>query len=111
MRLTTHYRLMVRLRVSAVVLARLLYSFLACRGTTIWLWVPLVLLPHIASAKVDMKLKGPSLLAACDKACESCEGDGPDMCTRCAQGYTLQDNMCVGTYILSCQCLNSKRVF
>lgn len=32
---------------------------------------------------------------ACDRACESCEGDGPDMCTRCAQGYTLQDNVCV----------------
>jgi len=45
-----------------------------------------------------MKLKGPSLLAACDRACESCEGDGPDMCTRCAQGYTLRDNVCVGTY-------------
>lgn len=46
---------------------------------------------------LGLKLKGPSLLAACDRACESCEGDGPDMCTRCAQGYTLQDNVCVGT--------------
>jgi len=32
---------------------------------------------------------------ACDRACGSCEGDGPDMCTGCAQGYTLQDNVCV----------------
>ena len=58
-----------------------------------------------------MKLKGPSLLAACDRACESCEGDGPDMCTKCAQGYTLQDNVCVGTYILSCQCLGGKMFY
>ncbi|KAJ9578009.1 hypothetical protein L9F63_025130, partial [Diploptera punctata] len=32
---------------------------------------------------------------ACDKACESCQGDGPDMCDQCASGYTLKDNMCV----------------
>ncbi|XP_069692770.1 cysteine-rich with EGF-like domain protein 2 isoform X5 [Periplaneta americana] len=33
---------------------------------------------------------------ACDKACESCQGDGPDMCDKCAEGYSLKDNICVG---------------
>ena len=70
----------------------------------------LVSLPHIVSAKVLVKLNGTSLLAACDRACESCEDEGPDMCTRCAQGYMLQDNVCVGTYILSCQSFNWKNL-
>jgi hypothetical protein len=109
-RLATHLHLVARLRMSDVIPAVPLYGFLACRGTTVRLWIHVVSLPHIASANVLMKLKGPSLLAACDKACESCEGDGPDMCTGCAQGYSLQDNMCVGMYILSCQCLDWKNV-
>lgn len=41
-----------------------------------------------------------SLLAACDRACESCQGDGPDMCDKCAEGYIMKDNVCVGAYIL-----------
>lgn len=32
----------------------------------------------------------------CDRSCASCTGDGPDMCSACAGGYTLVDNMCVG---------------
>lgn len=86
-------------------------GFLACRWTAVWLCVYVVLLPHIASAEVCVKLKGPFLLAACDRACETCEGDGPDMCIKCAQGYILQDIMCVGTYILSCQCLGRKMFY
>ena len=35
---------------------------------------------------------------ACDKACASCTGDGPDMCISCAENYKLQGNMCVGKY-------------
>ncbi|XP_018327728.1 cysteine-rich with EGF-like domain protein 2 [Agrilus planipennis] len=31
----------------------------------------------------------------CDRACSGCTGDGPDMCQRCAKGYTLVDKMCV----------------
>lgn len=31
----------------------------------------------------------------CDKACETCYGDGPDMCDKCAKGYYLKDNVCV----------------
>ncbi|CAH1378116.1 hypothetical protein MTP99_019496 [Tenebrio molitor] len=30
----------------------------------------------------------------CDRACVGCTGDGPDMCTQCAAGYVLVDNMC-----------------
>jgi hypothetical protein len=46
-----------------------------------------------------MNLKEMSLFAACDRACESCQGDGPDMCDTCAEGYTLKDNVCMGMYI------------
>ncbi|KAF2367310.1 protein of unknown function DUF3456 [Trinorchestia longiramus] len=33
----------------------------------------------------------------CDKACNGCNGDGPDMCDKCAAGYTLDESkaMCV----------------
>lgn len=27
----------------------------------------------------------------CDKGCNGCYGDGPDMCTKCAEGYVLKD--------------------
>ncbi|EFA11210.1 cysteine-rich with EGF-like domain protein 2 [Tribolium castaneum] len=30
----------------------------------------------------------------CDRSCAGCTGDGPDMCTQCASGYVLVDNMC-----------------
>lgn len=32
----------------------------------------------------------------CDISCQGCTGDGPDMCTQCAPGYILVDNMCTG---------------
>lgn len=32
---------------------------------------------------------------ACDQSCDTCTGDGPDMCDNCAPGYVLKDNMCV----------------
>lgn len=31
----------------------------------------------------------------CDKSCDGCDGDGPDMCKKCASGFELRDNMCV----------------
>ncbi|KAK6635664.1 hypothetical protein RUM44_000918 [Polyplax serrata] len=31
----------------------------------------------------------------CDKACKSCNGDGPDMCNECADGYYMEDKVCV----------------
>lgn len=31
----------------------------------------------------------------CDRACDGCHGDGPDMCLRCATGYKLENNNCV----------------
>ena len=36
----------------------------------------------------------------CDKSCAGCDGDGPDMCLTCADGYTLKDDLCVGRYPL-----------
>lgn len=32
----------------------------------------------------------------CDRACEGCTGDGPDLCDKCAEGYELRDGMCTG---------------
>ncbi|RWS29808.1 cysteine-rich with EGF-like domain protein 2 [Leptotrombidium deliense] len=30
----------------------------------------------------------------CDKACNGCNGDGPDLCYKCADGYTKKENIC-----------------
>ncbi|EAT34727.1 AAEL013062-PA [Aedes aegypti] len=30
----------------------------------------------------------------CDKSCDGCDGDGPDMCKKCTDGYELRDGMC-----------------
>ncbi|XP_015916835.1 cysteine-rich with EGF-like domain protein 2 [Parasteatoda tepidariorum] len=32
---------------------------------------------------------------ACDKSCDGCTGDGPDMCIKCASGYTYEDPLCI----------------
>ncbi|XP_055541739.1 cysteine-rich with EGF-like domain protein 2 isoform X2 [Wyeomyia smithii] len=32
----------------------------------------------------------------CDKSCDGCDGDGPDMCRTCADDYELRDGMCTG---------------
>ncbi|XP_063218653.1 protein disulfide isomerase crld-1 [Bacillus rossius redtenbacheri] len=37
----------------------------------------------------------------CDKSCASCQGDGPDMCEKCAEGYTRKDNFCIDEQKLS----------
>lgn len=34
----------------------------------------------------------------CDKTCEECNGDGPDMCLKCAEGYVYQDPVCIGKF-------------
>ncbi|ODN00589.1 Cysteine-rich with EGF-like domain protein 2-A [Orchesella cincta] len=31
----------------------------------------------------------------CDKSCDGCYGDGPDMCEKCASGYFLKDKLCI----------------
>lgn len=31
----------------------------------------------------------------CDRACDGCHGDGPDMCVKCAKGYKLEKGNCV----------------
>ncbi|XP_046671643.1 cysteine-rich with EGF-like domain protein 2 [Homalodisca vitripennis] len=31
----------------------------------------------------------------CDPSCDTCTGDGPDMCEKCAPGFVLKDNLCV----------------
>ncbi|KAH8329125.1 hypothetical protein KR074_004083 [Drosophila pseudoananassae] len=30
----------------------------------------------------------------CDRSCNGCDGDGPDMCKKCADGYQLKDGKC-----------------
>ncbi|XP_068141622.1 cysteine-rich with EGF-like domain protein 2 isoform X1 [Drosophila tropicalis] len=30
----------------------------------------------------------------CDRSCDGCDGDGPDMCRKCASGYQLKDGKC-----------------
>ncbi|XP_014233062.1 cysteine-rich with EGF-like domain protein 2 [Trichogramma pretiosum] len=37
---------------------------------------------------------------ACDRACDGCYGDGPDMCEKCAERFIKKDNICVDTDIL-----------
>lgn len=31
----------------------------------------------------------------CDRSCNGCEGDGPDMCKKCAEGYELREGKCI----------------
>ena len=39
------------------------------------------------------------LFPDCDETCESCYGDGPDMCTKCVPGMVLRDGVCTGKLI------------
>ena len=34
----------------------------------------------------------------CDRSCEGCTGDGPDMCQKCADNYQMKDGKCSGWY-------------
>lgn len=36
----------------------------------------------------------------CDKACNGCTGDGPDMCIKCAEGYHKSDNLCISKFYM-----------
>ncbi|XP_075223784.1 cysteine rich with EGF like domains [Lycorma delicatula] len=40
--------------------------------------------------------EGSYTCLSCDKACSGCQGDGPDMCDKCADGFTLIDGLCIG---------------
>ncbi|XP_068628661.1 cysteine-rich with EGF-like domain protein 2 isoform X2 [Battus philenor] len=31
----------------------------------------------------------------CDKSCQGCHGDGPDMCRKCAKGYSKKGEFCI----------------
>lgn len=37
---------------------------------------------------------GSYMCAPCDKSCDGCHGDGPDMCRRCAKGYSKKGEFC-----------------
>lgn len=39
--------------------------------------------------------EGSFTCVACDKSCNGCSGDGPDMCDKCADGYFLMDKLCI----------------
>lgn len=32
----------------------------------------------------------------CDKSCNGCSGDGPDLCDVCADGFEIRDGLCTG---------------
>lgn len=32
---------------------------------------------------------------ACDKSCAGCHGDGPDLCRKCAKGYSKKGELCI----------------
>lgn len=32
----------------------------------------------------------------CDRSCDGCNGDGPDLCDKCADGFELRDGLCKG---------------
>ncbi|CAG5035277.1 unnamed protein product [Parnassius apollo] len=32
---------------------------------------------------------------SCDKSCDGCHGDGPDMCRKCAKGYSKKGEFCI----------------
>lgn len=36
-----------------------------------------------------------TILKECDRACNGCYGDGPDMCLKCANGYKLDNGNCL----------------
>lgn len=38
---------------------------------------------------------------SCDKSCDGCTGDGPDMCNKCADGYHEKDNICISKSTIS----------
>lgn len=34
----------------------------------------------------------------CDRSCDGCTGDGPDLCNACADGYELHEGLCRGKF-------------
>lgn len=35
------------------------------------------------------------MILDCDSACNGCNGDGPDMCIKCADDHEKKDNVCI----------------
>ncbi|CAG7728867.1 unnamed protein product, partial [Allacma fusca] len=49
---------------------------------------------------------------ACDKSCDGCFGDGPDMCETCSEGYVLRDKVCLdGSTLGRTDNMNKTRYF
>jgi len=49
---------------------------------------------------------------SCDSSCESCYGDGRDMCERCAEGFTMKDKVCIDNSSLGRESkMNTTRYF
>lgn len=44
-----------------------------------------------------VNLEGSYTCLACDKSCNGCNGDGPDMCIACAEGFHKVDKLCINT--------------
>uniref|UniRef100_A0A8D9BEM2 Cysteine-rich with EGF-like domain protein 2 n=1 Tax=Cacopsylla melanoneura TaxID=428564 RepID=A0A8D9BEM2_9HEMI len=48
--------------------------------------------------KFCVNTEGSYRCMQCDPSCNGCDGDGPDMCQKCAQGYKLVDNICLNMH-------------
>lgn len=52
------------------------------------------LLHACSSSQFCVNNEGSYTCLACDKACARCDGDGPDMCLECADGYIMRNHIC-----------------
>lgn len=54
----------------------------------------MTLVPACSTNQFCVNNEGSYTCLACDKACRMCDGDGPDMCLECADGYVMRNNIC-----------------
>ncbi|XP_017794462.1 PREDICTED: cysteine-rich with EGF-like domain protein 2 [Habropoda laboriosa] len=55
---------------------------------------------HCPGNQFCINKEGSYTCLSCDRACNGCTGDGPDMCIKCADGYYKKDNLCINSDIL-----------
>ncbi|CAO1347213.1 unnamed protein product [Diamesa hyperborea] len=50
--------------------------------------------PACPKSKFCVNNEGSFTCLECDKSCNGCDGDGPDLCEKCAEGFDLRDGLC-----------------